>query len=194
VNGYGTSASNRCGAEGRPSLPAGRKNKGLDTFFMTQNQDKMSVQELIERLPGRSTGIDCTGLTGASAAYLVSRLRAELEMPIFLVASSQKAVDSLAEDLHFFLPPSAVAASIFPAYNLSPFKFIAYHNETAARRIETLYRLVAVDAPPLVITSIEALLQKVIPRRELVNFAELIMAGEGMRTRSAGRKARCRWV
>jgi len=63
----------------------------------------MSVQELIERLPGRSTGIDCTGLTGASAAYLVSRLRAELDMPIFLVTSSQKAIDSLAEDLRFFL-------------------------------------------------------------------------------------------
>ena len=66
---------------------------------MTQNQDKMSVQELIERLSGRSTGIDCTGLTGASAAYLVSRLRAELDMPIFLVTSSQKAIDNLAEDL-----------------------------------------------------------------------------------------------
>ncbi len=145
---------------------------------MTQNQEKMSVQELIERLPGRSTGIDRTGLAGASVAYLVSRLRAELGMPIFLVTSSQKAIDSLAEDLRFFLPPSSVPASIFPAYNISPFKFIAYHNETAARRIETLYRLVAVDAPPLVITSIEALLQKVIPRRELVNFAELIMAGE----------------
>ncbi|MGD2010002.1 MAG: transcription-repair coupling factor, partial [Desulfobacterales bacterium] len=146
---------------------------------MTQNQDKMSVQELIERLSGRSTGIDCTGLTGASAAYLVSRLRAELDMPIFLVTSSQKAIDNLAEDLRFFLPPPARPASIFPAYNISPFKFIAYHNETAAKRIETLYRLVAADASPLVITSIEALLQKVIPRRELVNFAELIMAGEG---------------
>lgn len=145
---------------------------------MTQNQEKMSVQALIKRLPGRGTGIDCTGLTGASTAYLVSRLRAELEMPVFLVTSTQKAIDSLAEDLLFFLPPSAVPASIFPAYNISPFKFIAYHNETAARRIEALYRLVAGNAPPLVITSIEALLQKVIPRRELVNFAELVMAGE----------------
>ncbi|MFO7685268.1 MAG: transcription-repair coupling factor [Desulfobacterales bacterium] len=138
----------------------------------------MSVQELIERLPGRTTGIDCTGLTGASTGYLVSRLRAALDMPIFLVTSSQKAIDGLAEDLRFFLPPSAAASSIFPAYTVSPFKFAAYHNETAARRIETLFRLVAVDSPPVVITSVEALLQKVIPRRELVDYAELIMAGE----------------
>ncbi|MFZ0133207.1 MAG: transcription-repair coupling factor [Desulfobacterales bacterium] len=146
---------------------------------MTQNQAKMSVRELIERLPDRRAGIDCTGLTGAGTAYLVSRLRAELGLPVFIVTGSQKATESLAEDLQFFLPPSAAPVSVFPAYAISPFKFMAYHNETAARRIESLYRLVDRAAPPLVITSIDALLQKVIPRRELIDYAELIMAGEG---------------
>ena len=137
----------------------------------------MTIQRLIDRIAKRDAGIDCTGLNDSSAAFLVSRLLSELNVPIILVASSRKALASLEEDLHFFSPGAMNQASKFPAYNLSPYQFMAYHNETAACRIGTLFQLVSA-APQLVITSVDALLQKVIPRTKLIEFAELIMVGE----------------
>ena len=150
----------------------------LNTFFMKKNQEKMTLQRLIDRISKRNAAIDCTGLSDSGAAFLVSRLLSEIDVPLFLVTSSRKALASLEEDLQFFAPDVMNQASTFPAYNLSPYKFMAYHNETAACRIGTLFQLASAAAPQLVITSVDALLQKVIPRTKLIEFAELIMAGE----------------
>ena len=67
---------------------------------------------------------------------------------------------------------------LFPAYNILPFKFLAYHNETAARRINVLYQLLESRTPPIVVSEVDALLQKVLPKQEIINYAELIVAGE----------------
>ncbi|MEW6671496.1 MAG: transcription-repair coupling factor, partial [Thermodesulfobacteriota bacterium] len=52
------------------------------------------------------------------------------------------------------------------------------HNETAARRIRTLYHLINSCQPPVVVTSVDAVLQKIIPRAELCRYAELIQKDE----------------
>jgi transcription-repair coupling factor (superfamily II helicase) len=66
----------------------------------------------------------------------------------------------------------------FPAYNLSPFKFMAYHNETAARRIRGLYDLIAGHHGNAMVTTASALHQRLIPKSVLADFAELIIAEE----------------
>ena len=66
----------------------------------------------------------------------------------------------------------------FPPYNILPFKLLAYHNETAAKRIRTLYQLLTSETPPIVVTTVGALLQKLIPKSALTGYAELLMAGE----------------
>ena len=57
--------------------------------------------------------------------------------------------------------------SCFPGYHVLALKFLSYHNETAAERIRVLYRLTSDDTPPVVIAPVSALLQRLIPRREL---------------------------
>ncbi len=138
----------------------------------------MTIQRLIDRVCHRDSRIDCTGLSDAGAAYLISRLHSQLKKPIILVTSTGKAAEAFEEDLRFFYPEATDTVYKFPAYNLSPYKFMSYHSETAACRIATLFRLASADSPQLVITPIDALLQKVIPLTQLVDFAELIMAGE----------------
>ena len=145
---------------------------------MKQNQEKMTIQKLLELIANRKTGIDCSGLNSSSTAFVLSRLINEMQVPFLLVTDSQKAAESLEKDLQFFIPHMVNLASKFPAYNLSPYKFMAYHNETASRRIGTLFQLASADTPRIIITTIDAMLQKVIPRRQLIDFAELIMKGE----------------
>jgi transcription-repair coupling factor (superfamily II helicase) len=145
---------------------------------MEQNQEKFSLQTLIKRIPGRTRGIECFGLPGSSAAYLVSRLYLELCVPIFLIVPSLKQAQRLIGDLQYFLKRHASAALVFPPYNLLPFKFLSYHNETAARRIATLYQSMTNETPSILVTTAGALLQKIIPRKALSSYAELIMIGE----------------
>ncbi|MCP4105363.1 MAG: transcription-repair coupling factor, partial [Desulfobacteraceae bacterium] len=79
-------------------------------------------------------------------------------------------------DLRFF--SESLPIINFPSYNILPFKFLSYHNETAAKRISALYRLTEYSTPPIVVTTADAVLQKLIPRKELLDYTELIMEGE----------------
>ncbi len=145
---------------------------------MNQNQEKISLQSLINRIPGRLSGIDCMGLSGSAKAYFASRLYIEHKVPISVIVPSSKDGEKFIEDLQFFLNKIEPPILYFPPYNILPFKFLSYHNETAAKRIRTLYRMIGSEKPPIVVTTVGALLQKIIPKQEICNYAELIMAGE----------------
>ncbi|UCH23755.1 MAG: transcription-repair coupling factor [Deltaproteobacteria bacterium] len=145
---------------------------------MLQNQEKISLQTLVKQIPERQKPIECVGLTGASIAYLVSRIYQKDRLPLFIILPSAKEAERFLGDLQYFLKPSASVAHYFPPYNILPFRYLSYHNETAARRIGSLYRLLTAESPPVAVTTIQACLQKVVPRKELTNYAELIMTGE----------------
>ena len=62
--------------------------------------------------------------------------------------------------------------------SLLPFKFLSYHSETAGHRIRVLHQLMEADIPPIVVTTVDALLQKIIPRQEIGHYAELLIVEE----------------
>ncbi|MBN1931693.1 MAG: transcription-repair coupling factor [Desulfobacterales bacterium] len=145
---------------------------------MNQNQEKISLRSLIDLIPARRGGIDCSGLNGSEQAYLICRLRRELKVPLIIIVSSHKDAEIFLQDLHFFLNSLDIPILYFPPYNILPHKFLAYHSETAAARIRTLYHMIESPAAPIVLTTVGALLQRLIPKEELGNYAELIMEGE----------------
>ena len=145
---------------------------------MYQNQEKTSIQSVINQRQERSNGIDCSGLTGSERAYLVSRLYRKHRKTIIVVVSSSKDAEMFLDDLHFFLKIDTPLLLYFSPYNILPFKFLSYHNETAARRIRILYQLIESEMNTIVVTTVSALLQKIIPKHEIIEYAELIMEGE----------------
>ncbi|MEN8245245.1 MAG: transcription-repair coupling factor [Thermodesulfobacteriota bacterium] len=146
---------------------------------MHQNQEKTELNALLEAIPGRRAALNSIGFSGADKAYAISRIHAELRKPVVVVASSTKMAQQLCSDLKFFFrnDPDGIVA-YFPPYNLLPFKFLASHNETAATRIRTLYHLTQRDKPPVVVTTVAAVMKKIIPKRALVDYAELVLEGE----------------
>ena len=149
---------------------------------MNPNQEKISIETLtetlIDKISERKQAIECTGLEESAKAYLILRIFLKHKGPVFLLAPSQKYAERLLEDLRFFAEKNKTGLLYFPPYNILPFKFLSYHSETAARRIRTLYQLIEGDVPSIVVTTVEALLQKIIPRKEISDFAELIMVDE----------------
>ncbi len=145
---------------------------------MNPNQEKISIENLIAKISVRKQAIECTGLEESAKAYLIFKIFLKNKCPIFLLTPSQKYAERILEDLKFFAKKDESSLLYFPPYHISPFKVLSYHNETAARRIRTLYKLIENDVPSIVVTTVEAMLQKIIPRKEISNFAELIMVNE----------------
>jgi len=145
---------------------------------MIQNQEKISLADLNNIIAERRNSIEFTGLYGSDRACFISRLYMKHDVPILLIVPSQEDAERFLEDLRFFLKSHSLPIIYFPPYHILPFKDLSYHNETAAQRIRTLYQLITSNVPPIVVTTISALMLKLIPKREMCNYAELIMSGE----------------
>ncbi|MFP4194480.1 MAG: transcription-repair coupling factor [Desulfobacterales bacterium] len=132
---------------------------------------------MLEQGAGR---VSCTGAVGAERAYMLSHISRRLKRPVFVVVSGISEGEGLVQDLDFFSgTDDALPVYLFPPYNILPFKRVAYHNETAARRIRILYQMAAgADIPAIVVAPVETLLQGIIPRQELCDYAELLMVNE----------------
>ena len=145
---------------------------------MSLNQAINSLNPLIDQIANQSRTVEFAGLSGSDQALLISRIYHQLHFPILVVAPSVKQAQRFLEDLRFFNHRAGAALFLFPPYNILPYKFLSYHSETAAQRICMLYQTIESRTPPIVVTSVDALLQKVIPKQEIIDYAELIVAGE----------------
>ena len=143
-----------------------------------QNQEIISYNDLIEKLTEHQRSIECIGFSGSEKAYLIANFFLQQRVPILIVAPSTKQAEQFMEDLRFFAGNAEMPILYFPPYNILPYKFLSYHNETAGHRIRVLYQLLEGTTPSIAVTTIDALLQKLIPRHEISRYAELVIAGE----------------
>jgi len=145
---------------------------------MAQNQDIFLLESLINRLSGRDRRIECFGISGSEKAYLISKVFNQQQVSIFVIVDSLKEGQQVFEDLKFFCGNAEESILFFPPYNILPFKFLSYHNETAAHRISVLHRLMEATTPRVVVTTVDALLQKIVPKEEIIRYVDLILTGE----------------
>ncbi|AOY58016.1 transcription-repair coupling factor [Desulfococcus multivorans] len=146
-------------------------------MLMKQNQEKISIDTIISRI-GKNTAAECAGLPAPCKAYLIGRIFREKPVPITVVLPSARDAERFIEDFSFFFGDTDQNLLYFAPYNLSPFKFVAYHNSTTAERLRTLYRQTVDRLPHIMVTTIDALQRRLIPKSALTDFAELIMVGE----------------
>lgn len=145
----------------------------------TQNLSNPVIDTMIESVKSGAASIRCSGAAGSERAYAVSLLVQKLNRPFFAVLPTLSEAESFAQDLQFFTDGADIPILLFPPYNILPFKRIAYHNQTAAQRIRLLYQMTAsIDGPAVFITPVETLLQRLIPKKELCDYAELLMVNE----------------
>ena len=132
----------------------------------------------IQKNQNRHSSVVITPTDGSHKAYLTSQLYKSTDVSIVVILKDAAKAISFLNEIKFFLPENHEQLVFFPGYNILPFKFLSYHSETTANRIRTLYQIAAGEIPKIVIATADVLLQKLIPRQELCNYAELIMPGE----------------
>jgi transcription-repair coupling factor (superfamily II helicase) len=143
-----------------------------------QNQEKKMISSFVDQYFKASNGIEYTGVSGSERAYLVAKLYKQLGESVIVILPTSGDAEKFLEDLQFFIQMDETNLLMFPSYNLQPFKLLSYHNETAAMRMNVLYRMTQTDQPMIVITTVSAVLHRLIPRGDLLDFTELVMINE----------------
>lgn len=126
----------------------------------------------------RKNSVDLTGIFGSEKAYLAVKFFLDGSSSVVAVLPTQKDALRFMDDLAFFLPKKESPVIYFPGYNILPFKSLAYHSETAARRVAALYKMTAGNEKFIVVTYINTILQKMIPKDLLAESVELVINGD----------------
>jgi transcription-repair coupling factor (superfamily II helicase) len=145
---------------------------------MDQKQAKISFSDLLREGVSGESAVEINGITASARAAVMARLYGARRTPFLVVLPDSKGAQTFLQDLRFFSQRLEMPLVYFPPYDLLPYKFISYHNEIAAGRIRALYQLLEASRPPVVVTTVAGVMQRLIPKAELGEFNELLIAGE----------------
>ena len=149
--------------------------------MITTNQYITDLHKLIS---GGEKEISVAGIENAARTFFVSGLMLEQERPFLVILPKAKDAIRFMRELQFFLPVGFVSGSQsekrlfdFPAYDISPLTGLSPHRNIINRRLQALYALTTCKNPVLV-TSLEALLLKIVPKSALIKALEYLEPGE----------------
>ena len=114
-----------------------------------------------------------SGARGASAAWFNTTI--DKTKPVCNILSDEQMVIEFEQDLRLFTARPVIG---YPGYEIPPYTPLSPDQRTTAARLSALYRLAEYEKPFTMAISVEALLRKVMPRKQLLDHAELLMAGE----------------
>jgi len=124
--------------------------------------------------------IELTGSHGAARGYVAARAFQESGCSVAAIFPTHKDATRFMDDLLFFMPHMHSSILYFPGYHIQPFKSLAYHAKTAAMRLSVLYKLIDLTCHYFVITSVDTLLQKTVPRNVLARAVDIVINGENL--------------
>ncbi len=142
--------------------------------------DNTHIDRLVETVARGPEAVAVSGTSGAFDAYLTARLAERTANPVVVVTAGLQEAERICADTGFFMDAGRPAPVLFPTYSILPFKPVAYHNWTAAARVDLLYRMTQAETPPVIVLPVEGLLQRLIPKKALCDYADILMAGESV--------------
>ncbi|MEN8136283.1 MAG: transcription-repair coupling factor [Thermodesulfobacteriota bacterium] len=116
-----------------------------------------------------------SGLRGGAKALLAARTAHDLQRPLIVITASEDQAAEMEQDLALF---TELPVLLYPGFDIPAYTPLSPDPTTVASRISTLYQLINLDSPFILVMPAEALLRRVIPKDKLSNLAELVIVGE----------------
>jgi transcription-repair coupling factor (superfamily II helicase) len=130
------------------------------------------------------TPIRVIGLTGSARSYFLSRFLSGLRRPCLIILPDQKEKEKLFKELTFFLQDQTPNVDEeetrlfqFSPYDLTPLTGLSPHRDVVIHRLRALYALLS-DEAPIVVTSLDAVAFKIMPKSAFVQSLEYLESGE----------------
>jgi transcription-repair coupling factor (superfamily II helicase) len=133
-----------------------------------------------EAIEGKPRELTLSGAPEGLDALLVAGMAAEggAAEPVLHIARDDRRLETLEAGLRFFAPELSVIA--FPAWDCVPYDRATPHADIVARRISALARMAAGkrDKPLVVLTTVNACLQRVMPQAFIKRAIRTIAPGQ----------------
>jgi len=136
-----------------------------------------TMGSLIERAVEQKKKTRVYGLIGSSRAYMLSRIRDEIQTPLLVIVPTYRDAESLCEDFQFFFGPDKASSLLYPAWETLPWDTIPPTPDTIGQRLKVLFHLDQ-NRGNVYFASARAILQKAIPKRLLRARSTLLRRGQ----------------
>ena len=140
-----------------------------------KNKDIEPLSNLIRQVNQDAAKVDVSGLNGAARPFLVSLLFERLQRPLLVVCPEEKEAVAFARDLILFSGQDSVFH--YPSLDFLTVDMFALQKEEELTRLEALANL-QVNNRTIIVTSVIALMQKVMPVAEFNKYLQIISAGD----------------
>jgi transcription-repair coupling factor (superfamily II helicase) len=144
------------------------------------------LDDLYAAIVGGSRRILAQGMSEWALAYGLARMLPRLKRTLLLLAPSAEQAWQTQQSLSFFLglpehrtgDPLECPLWLFPAVNrrMSAEPFIA--PDIQAQRLATLYVAAASNHPKIIVASVQAVMEKVLPRQQCMDGSRYLVLGE----------------
>ncbi len=133
------------------------------------------MRSTITRLQESGPVLDICGLRGSSPALFLARAVSQLDRTACIILPSDEQLEILAQDISLFTDAEVL---VYPSFEIPPYTPLSPDPATVALRLATLHRLLNLSRPCIILTSVEALIRRLLPKNTLSNRSELVMRGE----------------
>ena len=145
-------------------------------IFLKKNmEDIKPLHNLLEQIKLSDPKVNVGGLVGAARSYLVSLLFARLEQTLLVICPEEKEAAAMACDLILFLGEENVI--YYPPLDFRTIDMFALQKEEELIRLEALAKL-QINPSTIVVTSVIALMQKVMPFAQFNQYLRIISMGD----------------
>lgn len=134
------------------------------------------IPKPLENLQSGKSDIAIQGLKGSYFPFLLANIVRDGGGPFLIVTTSGKEADTIFSDLKFFLGDNS-KVRIYPEWEVLPYENLSPHPEITSERLSTLYSLIS-DPPEIIITTVPAAMQRVMPKDTLGGMVDYVVAGE----------------
>ncbi|MBL7212280.1 MAG: transcription-repair coupling factor [Desulfobacteraceae bacterium] len=125
-----------------------------------------------------------TGLSGSARSFFFAQFLSDFDRPALVILPEKKEAERLFRELQFFMSDNGgrlgdheLRLYEFLPYDMSPLTGLSPHREVVTKRLQALYALISYKNP-VIITSLQALLFRVLPKNALVGSLEYLEVGE----------------
>lgn len=142
------------------------------------------LKDLLDSTKKEFNNIKVIGCHGSAKAYVAAKIFRQIQSnnnissTVAAVFPTQRDAIRFMDDLLFFMPDMQSSILYLPGCYIQPLKSLAYHSKTSALRVSILYKLIELTRNYFVITSVDTLLQKSVPKNILSKAVDLVANGE----------------
>ena len=138
-------------------------------------EDIEPLRNLLRQINQGAPKVDVGGLNGAARPFLTSLLFSHLDKPLLIVCPEEKEAAAFARNLALFLGEESVF--YYPSLDFLTIDMFALQKEEELTRLEALTNL-QTNTQTIVVTSVIALMQKVMPVAEFNQYLQIISVGD----------------